>query len=102
MFVEAIDDNAGATYAANTEMNSKMALGSVNATPICFLSKALFLMPVSLPATRLTAMSRWRCFKNHALDGESGRRNQITKAHMQVTPPSYNIVRSAKYNSDNA
>lgn len=82
----------GKTYAAKTEVKSKRAFGSKKPTRACFLSNALFLMPVSLSETRLTARSRWRWLRNQALEGESGRPNQTMKAQRQVTPPSYREV----------
>lgn len=45
------------TYAANTDVKSKRALGSKKPRRACFLLKALFLIPVSLSDTRLTARS---------------------------------------------
>jgi hypothetical protein len=60
--------------AAKTEMNTRIALGSVRATVSWSLLKALFLMPVSLPATRLTAIKRSRCVRKRAFAGESGRK----------------------------
>lgn len=48
------------TYAAKTEVKSRRAFGSKKPTRACFLSNALFLMPVSLSETRLTARSLWR------------------------------------------
>lgn len=79
----------GNTYAANTEVNSNKVLGSRKPSFTCDLSKDLFLIPVSLPATRLTAMRRSRWLRNLALEGESGRKNQMTKAQRQVAPPNY-------------
>lgn len=78
----------GNTYAANTEVKSRMVLGSENPNRICFLSKALFLIPVSFPATRVTAMRRSRWLRNLAEDGESGRKHQMIMAQRQVAPPS--------------
>jgi hypothetical protein len=77
------------TYAAKTEVKSKIVLGSIRPLATCFLLKDLFLIPVSLPATRLTAIRRSRGDKKAALVGESGRKNQMTNAQRQVTPPSY-------------
>lgn len=70
-------------------MKSKRAFGSKKPTRACFLSNALFLMPVSLSETRLTARSLSRWLRNQAFEGESGRANQTTKAQRHVTPPNY-------------
>jgi hypothetical protein len=48
------------TYAANTETNRSRVLGSKKPSFTCVLSNDLFLIPVSLPATRLTATMRSR------------------------------------------
>lgn len=76
------------TYAANTLMKIKMVLGSVKPFIACDLSKDLFFMPVWFPETRFTAINRSRWLKNLALDGASGSKNQIPKAHRHVAPPS--------------
>lgn len=73
-------------------MKIKIDLGSVIPLSAWDLLKAFVLMPVSLLATRCTAMSRSRWVKKGALEGESGRQNQMTKAHRQVAPPSWNGV----------
>ena len=62
-------------------------LGSLNASKAWSLRNTLFLMPVSLPATRLTAIKRSRSLRNLALEGESGRRNHSTSDHRHVVPP---------------
>lgn len=69
-------------------MKINRVLGSRNPHLIWDLSNDLFLMPVSLPATRFTAMRRSRWLRNAALEGESGSRNQMTKAQRHVAPPS--------------
>lgn len=77
--------------AAKTEVKINSVLGSVKPRATWLLSKALFLIPESLEATRLTAMSRSRWLRNLAFEGESGRRNQMTKAQRQVAPPSWKV-----------
>lgn len=62
-----------ATYAANTEMKISSAFGSKKAPIACFTTNSLFLIPVSFPATRLTAMMRSRSLRKRALEGASGR-----------------------------
>lgn len=69
-------------------MKSRIVFGSRNPSLICFLSNDLFLMPVSLLATRLTATRRSRLLSQDAVDGESGSTSQMTKAQTQVAPPS--------------
>ena len=76
------------THAANTLMKIRIVLGSKKPLATWALSNDLFLIPVWFPATRLTAMRRSLWLRNLALDGVSGRRNQMTKAQRQVTPPS--------------
>lgn len=66
--------------AANTEIKSRIAFGSVKATKPCFLLKTLFLIPVSLDATRFTAKIRSVLDKKNAVEGESGSAKKITKA----------------------
>lgn len=55
----------------------------------CFLTNALFLIPVSFPATRLTAIILSLSLKNLAFEGESGRKKYMINAQRQVTPPSW-------------
>lgn len=74
--------------AAKTEVNINSVLGSVKPRATWLLSKALFLIPESLEATRLTAIRRSRWLRNLAFEGESGRKNHMTKAQRQVVPPS--------------
>lgn len=76
------------TYAAKTDVKSKRAFGSANAMSACFALNALFLMPVSFPATRLTAMRRSLSFKKRAFEGVSGNKKNITNDQRQVAPPS--------------
>lgn len=64
--------NRGRTHAANTEVKRIKAFGSTNALSACFLLKDLFLIPVSFPATRLTAISRSFGLRKRALEGASG------------------------------
>lgn len=73
--------------AAKTEMKRRMAFGSLNATRACLGTKALFLIPVSLAATRLMAMSFSRSLRKRADEGLSGSRKNMTKAQRQVAPP---------------
>ena len=75
------------TYAANTLTKTKIVLGSKKPNFTCFISKVLFLIPVSLPATRLTATSRSRWERKRAFEGESGRNNHMMMAQRQVAPP---------------
>ncbi len=84
------------TYAANTETKSSKAFGSAKARSACFKTNFLFLIPVSLPATRFTAMRRSRSFKKRQFDGASGSRKYITKAHRQVTPPRIKNINSQR------
>ena len=74
--------------AANTEMKSKIAFGSTNATKPCFFTNFLFLIPVSFPATRFTAMRRCLSFRNRALEGASGRKKNMKIDQRHVAPPS--------------
>lgn len=60
MMVEKLLTTPFGMAAAKTETKTRTAFGSQNARMACFLSKPLFLMPVSLPDTRLTAMIFWR------------------------------------------
>lgn len=77
------------TYAAKTLINTNMVLGSKKPNLTCFISKVLFLIPVSFPATRLTATSRSRWERKRAFEGESGRNNHMMMAQRHVAPPSY-------------
>lgn len=79
---------AGQTYAANTEVKRRTALGSTSATSACCRTNFLFLIPVSLPATRFTATRRSRLLKKRAFDGASGRTKKMMKLQRQVAPPS--------------
>jgi hypothetical protein len=79
----------GYTYAAKTEVKRSNAFGSLKATRACFGTNFLFLIPVSLPATRLTAMSRSRSVKKKEFAGESESKKKITNAQRQVAPPSW-------------
>jgi hypothetical protein len=47
------------------------AFGSLKATKACFGTNSLFLIPVSLPATLLTAMSRSLLLRKKEFAGES-------------------------------
>ena len=60
MMVEKLLSTPLGMAAAKTETKRRMALGSQKATIACFLSKFLFLIPVSFPETLLTAMILWR------------------------------------------
>jgi hypothetical protein len=68
------DPQSGKTYAAPTETNSKIIFGSIHATGICFVSKDLFLIPVSFWLTRFTAIICSLWLKNRAFDGVSGKK----------------------------
>ena len=70
-------------------MKRSIVFGSVKPATIWPLSKCLFLIPVWLPETRLTARRRSRWLRKWALDGESAMNIQITMAQRQVAPPSY-------------
>jgi hypothetical protein len=76
------------THAAKTLMKMRIVFGSVKPNLIWLLSKDLFLIPMSLLATRLTATRRSRWLRKYAFDGESGRTNHTAKAQMHVAPPS--------------
>ena len=55
----------------------------------CAFLNFLFLMPVSLPDTRLTARTRSLSFNHQAFDGASARTKKMTNDQTQVAPPSY-------------
>lgn len=77
------------THAAKTAVNRSRALGSTNAAKACSFTNLLFLIPVSLPATRLTATRRSRSLRKRAFEGASGKRKKMKKDQRQVAPPSY-------------
>lgn len=77
--------------AAKTEMNSRMTFGSFAATQMCSFLKCLFLMPVWLLETLLTASTRSREFRKKADAGLSGSTKKMTKENAIVAPPSLGI-----------
>lgn len=73
--------------AAKTEIKSRIALGSDNATIACLVLNVFVLTPVSLPATLLIPMTRSVFDRKNALDGASGRTNTMTAAQRHVADP---------------